>query len=145
MQGMTADGHHNIQVQINGQRNGKSTVGGLVVKGTWSAARVSYIFSFSSEKSAESSLKRLGKNSFIRSCTLTKTKMGTSIYANRRVLRPIRILARGLTQVLKRRNSIQTPGKIGKRQGRLLGMRGLYICRGTYIKYTTPLDQCIPT
>ncbi|KAF8954054.1 hypothetical protein BDZ97DRAFT_1868417 [Flammula alnicola] len=39
MQGMTAEGYHNIQVQVNGQRKGKSTVGGLLVKGDLSSKR----------------------------------------------------------------------------------------------------------
>ncbi|KAF8954057.1 hypothetical protein BDZ97DRAFT_1868442 [Flammula alnicola] len=39
MQGMTAEGYHNIQVQLNGQRKGKSTVGGLLVKGDLSSKR----------------------------------------------------------------------------------------------------------
>jgi hypothetical protein len=31
-QGKTSEGHHNLQVQINGPRNGKSTIGGIIVK-----------------------------------------------------------------------------------------------------------------
>jgi len=39
-QGKTSDGYHNLQVQINGDTTGKSTIGGILVKGNMGAKAV---------------------------------------------------------------------------------------------------------